>query len=74
MRQIRGDGRAGVDGRRDAAPDIGTAESWGYVVTPGGRVIKASERNGEVLDDRGHRLGSTVIGDGQPVGAIVRAA
>jgi hypothetical protein len=44
------------------------------VVTVDGRVIKASERDGDVLDDRGHRLGATVDEDGRPVGAIVRAA
>ena len=48
-------------------------EGWGYVVTSDGRVVKARERGGEVLDDRGRRLG-TVVRDGEPAGAVVRAA
>jgi hypothetical protein len=72
--QIRGEEGAGSARRRAQEPGNQPGESWGYVVTPDGRVIKASEHNGEVLDDRGHRLGSAVAEDGRPVGAIVRAA
>ena len=74
MGKIHDDEDADVRRRREPGPDIGTTESWGYVVTPDGRIIRAFERDGEVLDDRGHRLGSAVAEDGQPVGAIVRAA
>jgi hypothetical protein len=47
---------------------------WGYVVTPDGRVIRASARDGVVLDERGQRLGASVIEDGRSLAAIVRAA
>jgi hypothetical protein len=70
MREIRRDDSRVTQAKSDAE----ASEAWGYVVTPDGRVIKATEHEGVVLDDRGHQLGTCVTEDGQLVGAIVRAA